>query len=209
MLPCTGAAAVILARAALPASWPRLSVAALATVCFVPATFNLRLGQMEPLVLLVLALAFVSYVRGHRVTCGVLIGVAASLKLAPLLLVILLLRRRWWHAAAATGATVAVSVASGVIALGASPLIEYVTRVMPAFARQDGWIYNQSVNGVLNRLADHSVLTVGTTLMPIAMLSLVFAAIVVAVAAGITRPGQRSSSMRGVEFACAVMAMLL
>jgi alpha-1,2-mannosyltransferase len=209
MLACTAAGCVVLSRTVLPRSWPRLELAALATFVFAPATFNLRLGQMEPVVFLLLVGALVTWMRGRRLTCGVLIGLAASLKLAPLVLIVLLLRRRWWGAALATVATAAGTTIVGVLALGAGPIAEYITRVLPALARQDGWVYNQSLGGVVNRVADHAVLTIQPEVLLIAACSTALGIAVLAVAALLTRPGERSGPVRGMEFACGLLAMLL
>jgi uncharacterized membrane protein YGL010W len=209
MLACTATAAVVLSRSVLPETWPRLELAAIATFAFVPATFNLRLGQMEPLIFLILVLALVAYTRGRRLTCGALIGVAASLKLAPLVLIVLLLRRRWWRAAIVSACTVAASTVIGVLALGTAPLVEYATHVMPAFARQDGWIYNQSLNGVVDRLADHSVLGIEPGLLLIGVATAALGLVVLGLSTLLTSAGERSRTTRGMEFSCGVMAMLL
>ena len=209
MLACTATSAVILSATLLPKTWPRLELAALATFAFVPATFNLRLGQMEPVVLLALVLALVAYLRGRQLTCGVLIGLAASLKLAPLVLIVLLVRRRWWRGALASVATVAATVGVGALALGTGPLVEYATRVVPAFAREDGWLYNQSLGGVVNRLADHSVLTIEPSILPLAAIGVALGACVFAITAALTSCQERSSAARAMEYACGVVGMLL
>ena len=164
---------------------------------------------MEPVVLLLLALALLAYLDGRRVRCGVLIGCAASLKLAPLLLVLLLLRRRWWRAGAASLGAVLATTAAGVLALGTGPLVEYVTKVMPALARQNGWLYNQSLSGALNRAAGHAVLTVQPPIPALAVSAVLLSVAVVAATLWLARPEHVTRSRRGIEFSCMVMAMLL
>jgi hypothetical protein len=79
---CTVAGAFVVARTALPESWPRTEIALLGALAFCPATYNYWHGQMNPVIFLLLALAFRSWVRGREVSCGVLLGLAAGIKLA-------------------------------------------------------------------------------------------------------------------------------
>ena len=109
---CTAVAAAIAAFALLPRTWPRLEIAALVTFLFSAATYNYWHGQMNPLIFLLLALALHAWVHEQQTRFGVLIGIAASIKLAPILLIVLIVRRRWWRAAAACAVTVAVGVAA-------------------------------------------------------------------------------------------------
>jgi len=206
---CTTAAAGIAAFELLPRAWPRLELTVLASFLYSAATYNYWHGQMNPVIFLLLALALRSWLHGQQTRFGVLIGVAASIKLAPILLVVLMVRRGWWRAAIACAATVAAGLALGIATLGFSTLHEYVTGVLPVLSAQDGWLYNQSVSGVLNRLAGHAVLvpqpgstaiTLATYAVLVAMLALLFFAV---------RPGTRSMQLRGAEFAAATLLMLL
>ncbi|MEA2671740.1 MAG: alpha,2-mannosyltransferase, partial [Chloroflexota bacterium] len=96
-LACTVGGSVLVARALLPRSWPGTRLGISAALLFAPATYNLWHGQANPLILLLLALAMRSWVRGEQGRCGTLLGIAAAVKLAPLVLVVMLLRRRWWR----------------------------------------------------------------------------------------------------------------
>jgi alpha-1,2-mannosyltransferase len=206
---CTAVAAAIAAFALLPRTWPRLEIAALGTFLFSAATYNYWHGQMNPLIFLLLALALHTWVHGQQTRFGVLIGIAASIKLAPILLIVLIVRRRWWRAVAACAVTVAVGLAVGVVTLGTATLHEYVTRVLPVLSAQDGWLYNQSISGVVSRLFGHAVLVpqAGSLLISLvtyavlaAMLGLLFFAI---------GPAARSRQISGAEFAAATLLMLL
>jgi alpha-1,2-mannosyltransferase len=206
---CTTIAAGIVAFELLPRGWPRLELTALASFLYSAATYNYWHGQMNPVIFLLLALALRSWLHGRQTWFGVLIGVAASIKLAPIILVLLMVRRGWWRAAVACGATVIAGLALGIATLGFSTLHEYVTGVLPVLSAQDGWLYNQSVSGVLNRLAGHAVLvpqpaSLLITLATYAILALMLALLFFAVA-----PGVRSMQMRGAEFAAATLLMLL
>jgi alpha-1,2-mannosyltransferase len=206
---CTGAAAAITAYELLPRTWPRIEIVALATFLYSAATYNYWHGQMNPVIFLLLALALRAWLHGQQTRFGVLIGVAASIKLAPIILIVLIVRRGWWRAGIACVATVVAGLALGIAALGVSTLHEYVTGVLPVLSAQDGWLYNQSVSGVINRVAGHAVLVpqAGSTLISLAtyavlavMLLLLFLAV---------QGGERSRQLRGAEFAAGTLLMLL
>src|SRR4029077_11686573 len=77
------------------------------------------------------------------------------------------------------------------------------------FAREDGWLYNQSLSGVVNRLADHSVLTIEPSILAVAAIGVALGGCVVAITAALTAVKERSSPARALEYACGVVAMLL
>jgi alpha-1,2-mannosyltransferase len=206
---CTIAAAVILARTALPQAWPRVELGVLAALTFAPATYNYWHGQINPLIFLLLVLAYQAYVRDRDVVCGVCIGLAAGIKLAPIVLVLLLLRRHLWRGAAAALVTAGLTVVVGFVVLGASASQTFLTSVLPALNRATGWIYNQSLGGLVSRLGGQSVLRVQPTSVAVTAASVVAALAVLAVATWTVRPGKRTSADRGAEFGLGVTAMML
>lgn len=201
--------AVITARALLPSSWPRVRIALLVALTFPPATYNLWHGQMNTIIFLLLSIALSDYVSGHRTRCGIVLGIAAGIKIAPIVLLLVLLRRGWWRGALAGVATGAGTVAVGVAALGWSVTRQYLTSVLPVLNRDDGWIYNQTWNGVVDRLAGHSVLTVDTPAIWLHAIGTVLSVATVAVVLVAVSSHERGRAERGVEFACGVTAMLL
>jgi alpha-1,2-mannosyltransferase len=206
---CTVAGAFVVARTALPESWPRTEIALLGALAFCPATYNYWHGQMNPVIFLLLALAFRSWVRGREVSCGVLLGLAAGIKLAPAVLIVVLLRRRWWRGTAAMALTGLASLGVAALAIGPSTIRTFVTGVLPSLTRETGWLYNQSLSGALSRAADHSVLDIQATLPWLHDLSLLGSVALLGVAAWAVRPGGRDAAERGAEFGVAVTAMLL
>ncbi len=201
--------AVITARALLPKAWPRARIGVFVALTFPPATYNLWHGQMNTVIFLLLAVALSDYLSGHRTRCAVVLGVAAGIKIAPVVLLIVLVRRGWWRAALAGVATAAATVAVGIGALGWSVTHQYLTSVLPVLNRDNGWIYNQTWNGVVDRLAQHSVLTVDAPSLWLhgvatALSLLTVAALLVAVSRR-----ERTRAERGAEFACGVIVMLL
>ena len=208
-LATTVIAAVIVARTALPASWPRLELAVIAAVAFGPAAYNYWHGQINGVIFLLLAIAYWAYVTGRGRTAGVVLGLAAGIKVAPIVLLLLLLRRRWWQASAAMVATVVATIGLGVLALGTAATRTFVTTVLPALSRPMGWLYNQSLAAAVSRLVDHSVLTVQPTPLPIIVASVALSALLLGVATWAVRPGPRTQPERSGEFGLGVLAMLL
>jgi alpha-1,2-mannosyltransferase len=203
------AGCILVARTVLPEAWPRVELAILAAFLFGPAVYNLWLGQMNPVIFLLLALALHSWVRGHEIRCGVFIGIAAAIKLAPIVLLILLLRRRWWKGAGATAAVLALSAGSGVLAFGVHTTVEYVQSVLPVLSRDDGWLYNQSWFGVVNRLGAHSVLAFEPGVLAMRVVELSLAAVSVLAAAWTVRSAETDPTRRGAQFGAGILAMLL
>jgi hypothetical protein len=209
LLACTVAGTAIIAFELLPATWPRLELTAVFAFLYAPVTYNLWHGQMSAVVYLFLALALRSWLRGKQLSLGVYIGIAALIKIAPVMLIVLLLRRRWWAACASLAVTLAIGVGGGILTLGAGTLREYVTRVLPVLGQQNGWIYNQSATGALNRLTGHSVLAFQPPSIVLTIATVAIAVAAVAAVAWLVRPSEVSRDVRGAQFAVAILAMLL
>ena len=208
-LACTVAGALVVARTALPESWPRTDIALLAAFAFGPAAYNYWHGQMNPVIFLLLALAYRAWVRDRELPAGVLLGLAGGVKVAPAVLILVLLRRGWWRGAAAMVATGLASVGVAAAVIGVNGVRTFFDTVLPALTRETGWIYNQSLGGLLSRAGDHSVLSVGPGSTALHVAVLAGAVALLGVAAWVVRPGQRDEAERGAEFGLALTAMLL
>ncbi|MFE9098567.1 glycosyltransferase 87 family protein [Streptomyces sp. NPDC007264] len=134
--------------------WFGWALAACALALFEPVRDTFSFGQVN-LLLLALVLAdarLLSTGRGHRAGAG--IGLAAAVKLTPALFIgLLLLARRWRAAAVAT----AVAVSATALAAWAAPDASrfYWTHALWDTGRvgRTDYISNQSLQGVLARLA--------------------------------------------------------
>jgi alpha-1,2-mannosyltransferase len=203
------AGSIIAARALLPAGWPSTRLAVLAALIYAPATYNLWHGQMNSVVFLLLALAVSDYVAGREIRCGTWIGLAAGIKVAPVLLLFLLVRRGWMRGAVAGGAVGAGTLVVGGLLLGLDDTRQWFTAVLPTLSRDNGWIYNQTWNGVLSRLGDHSVLNPDASALWVKLGATVLGVAGLAAVLWVTRSGYRRTAERGAEFGAAVLAMLL
>ena len=208
-LACTVAAAVIVVRTALPARWPRLQLAVLAALAFAPAAYNYWHGQINGVILLLLSVAYWGYVRDRRLTVGIALGVAAGIKVAPVVLLLLLLRRGWWRSAAAMLATVAATVVTAIVALGPATTATFVSTVLPVLSRANGWLYDQSLTGLVSRVANQSVLVVHPVALTVSAACTLAGAAVLAAALLTAQRSPRSDAERGAEFGMGVTAMLL
>jgi hypothetical protein len=209
LLACSVAGTAIIAFELLPASWPRLELTAIFSLLYAPITYNLWHGQMSAVVYLFLALALRSWLRDKPVSLGVYIGLAALIKIAPVLLIVLLIRRRWWAACVSLAVTLVVGVGGGILALGAGTLREYVTSVLPVLGQQNGWIYNQSAAGALNRLLGHSVLTFQASITILTVLNVLLVVAALGVVAWLVKPAATPRDIRGTQFGLGILAMLL
>jgi alpha-1,2-mannosyltransferase len=149
---CVLALGLVLDRV-LPPAWAPAAVAALTAAALVvePVRATLMFGQVN---LLLLALLVPDLLRPDRRYAGVLTGVAAGIKLTPLLFVVfLLLVRRPTAAARAVGAFAATVALGFVVAPGASTAF-WSEVVWDARRPGDvGYASNQSVRGAMTRLA--------------------------------------------------------
>lgn len=124
------------------ASWPELLVMTYGAGSFAPITGSLRMGQVNLLVLLLLALAF----RGVR--SGTTVALASSIKLAPVVGLLALVA----HGPAGRKRLLAGALGFGVLAL----LPNLLTGFHPPLFRMftpDAYYTDESVNGFLSRLA--------------------------------------------------------
>jgi alpha-1,2-mannosyltransferase len=208
-LACSLAGAVIVARGSLPARWPRDELAVLAALAFAPVAYNYWHGQINPVVFLLLAVAFRQYVSGRQVSCGAILGLAAGIKVAPLVLAVLLLRRRWWRGSLAMLAATGLTFLAGYAVLGGAVTQHYLQTIFPTLNRGAGWIYNQSLGGVVARLGGHSVLNVDAPSLLIQLAGLAAGAALLTLTAWAVRPDRERTGDRGMEFGLGVLAMLL
>jgi hypothetical protein len=209
LLACSIVGTAIIAFELLPASWPRLELTAIFSLLYTPVTYSLWHGQMSAVVYLFLALALRAWLRDKPISLGVYIGIAALIKIAPVLLIVLLIRRRWWAACTSLAVTLAVGIGGGVVTLGIGTLREYVTSVLPVLGQQNGWIYNQSAAGAVNRLLGHSVLAFQASIPILTVLNVVLVVVAMGAVAWLVRPAGAPREVRGAQFGLATLAMLL
>ena len=203
------AGTLIAAMAVLPPSLPRVRIAVLSALLFPLATYNLWHGQMNQIIFLMMAAALWCYVNRKYRLFAAIIAVATAIKLAPALLALMLIRRRLWAALAIqVGLTVAIF-GAGILAVGVDATRFWFQVVLPVLSRGNGWLYNQSWNGVLHRLLNNSVLEFQTTPLWLTLSVLLFELTTVWFLWTAIHPRREDKAQLSGEFAVAVCAMLL
>ncbi len=134
----------------LSPTWAARWVAVVLTFTFFPLHVDVAQGQTNLLVLALLALGVVGILRGHS-QAGAWLGVAAAIKLTPLLLLGWLLIERRWRAAGFLALGFAGTTALGAL-VRPSDTVTFFGQVLPALARGTAYYSNQSLAGVLGRL---------------------------------------------------------
>jgi alpha-1,2-mannosyltransferase len=175
---------------------------AAAAIWLEPERTNLKYGQVNALLtVMVLAdLALIERGRGRR-SGGVLIGIAAGIKLTPALFAVYLLATRRYRAAATAAGTFAATVAAG-FALVPGDAARYweLSLLDPAHVGRIQNVANQSLLGALARVL--GTLSVGPVWLPVAA---AVALIGVALAARAGRAGQAAQAFA----LCAVTSLLI
>jgi hypothetical protein len=119
---------------------------------FLPLIWAMAIGQTSLLVLVLLTGALLAFRRGADAAAGVLVGVAATVKLTPALLAVYFAWRRRHRAALAAGATFAALQAAGVALLGWEVHRIFYLELLPAMAGGTCYFLNQSLGALFNRL---------------------------------------------------------
>ncbi len=110
--------------------WSLLPIVGLGLLCS-PIRTQVSQGQWNALLLLLLTLAWVGERRGHDSWAGLCVGIAATLKLFPILILFYFaIRRRWRAVIAGFAGVVALSLITVPI-LGVDAFPTYINRVLP------------------------------------------------------------------------------
>ena len=158
-----------------PTRWAVAAVL-VATLSFYPLWVDVAQGQANLLVLLLVTIGIVGILRG-RPPFGTAIGIAAALKLTPLILVVwLLLDRRFRAAAFVLGGFAIVTLAGALLRF--QDTVAYFGQVLPALASGTAFYANQSLAGVLDRTLSSNAYTQPWINLPWVSLLLITAAVI-------------------------------
>jgi alpha-1,2-mannosyltransferase len=141
-------AAIVVLRWLRPTRWAMV-VIVVATLTFYPLWVDVVQGQANLLVLMLVTVGIVGILRGSP-AFGIAIGVAAALKLTPLILLAwLLLDRRLRPAAFVLGGFLLMTGAGALLRF--PDTLAYFGQVLPSLASGTAFYANQSLAGVLDR----------------------------------------------------------
>jgi len=144
------AAALLLTVRRLNPSAGAVTAIVCATVTFYPLWIDAAQGQANLLVLLLVSAGLAGIVQG-KPTFGAALGVAAALKLTPLILLAwLLMERRFREAVSMLGAFAAVTAAAALLRF--DDTLVFFRQVLPALASGTAYYANQSLAGLVSRV---------------------------------------------------------
>jgi hypothetical protein len=147
-----GAAWLIFSTLRLPFNSRTALVIGLIFLTFDPLLYNFAIGQIN-LVMLVLTTAVAwAWLRQYHLLGGVLLGLAVSIKIAPVVLFPLFLWKRGYKLVAAGLLSFFGFGGIALIFLGLSPTQTFLTVLTEFATESNAWIANQSVRGFLDRL---------------------------------------------------------
>ncbi len=126
---------------------------------FPPALFTLYKGQVNIVVLLLLAMTYWLYRKGLQTRAGLALGIAVMIKIIPaFLLLYFMWKRKYLLSLAAIGAIVVISIL-GLMFVGLTPHKTYFTEVLPSLAQPRPNPANQSLGGFFSLLFIENVYT--------------------------------------------------
>lgn len=209
-----GACAAVLAAIGR-LDWTGAVVALVLLYGYYPATVCLRLGQVEILLFLLIALSFLALKRGQDAWAGVALGFATAIKFFPGALILFLAWKRKWKAAAWGLGVAAAALAASILIAGPENFAAY-TEAWSVYAGGafSAFPLNQSLNGFFSRMFRPNIFW--PTLRGLALpglatgLWLGSAAVLGAALAWFTRKPVAVQSPRfDVEFSAAIVVLLL
>ncbi len=110
---------------------PLRRVALIGLLAVVPLRTNFQFGQQHLFVLFLLTVATWCYFRGHDVSAGAVLAVAAAVKLYPAGFVLLLVRKRRWRALAGMAVAGLLIAAAGIALFGVEPWSVFAREIVP------------------------------------------------------------------------------
>lgn len=118
-----------------------------------PVKFTLGMGQINIFLLLLISLCFLFYQRKQLYIAGILLGIASSIKLIPLILLLFFLRKKAFGVVGATVITFVVIGILGILLFGEGLTRQYFFEVLPNIPTVGNSVYyNQAFTGLLARM---------------------------------------------------------
>ncbi len=119
---------------------------------FAPALFTLYKGQINLVILFLLALTYWFYRRGNLAWVGVSLACATMIKVVPGLLILYFLWKREYKLASATTIAIVLMVVIGLLVAGLPPHLTFLQSVLPTLARPRPNPSNLSLAGFFSLL---------------------------------------------------------
>lgn len=126
-----------------------------------PVTATLLTGAMNPVLLLLLALAWAAWMRRQDVAAGSVVGAAIAIKLIPFALLPYLVVRRHFRLLAAATAVVLLGVGLDLAVTSPAHSLHYVRDMLPHLSAGSGYRENESLSGLASRLCNPATAALG------------------------------------------------
>ncbi len=175
-----------------------------------PVADTVAYGQIDIMLLLLLALALVASQREHDGLAGAAIALATLFKLYPALLLAFFVAKRQWRAL--IGFAVAMLICNGIAiaVVGWELHATYVFEVIPLIRGGTSWVENQTVNGFVSRLfAPDITATIFHHPVASAITYLTFGITVLGATWLSLRPADRTSPRYALQFSLFVILLVL
>ena len=117
-----------------------------------PALYTIYKGQVNIVILLLLAITYWLCTRNRQIIAGVALGVASMIKVIPIFLVPYALWRRRYRLGLAAAATIIIIGMIGLAIVGSGPHQTYLSTVLPSLAQPRPNPSNQSLGGFFSLL---------------------------------------------------------
>jgi hypothetical protein len=193
---------------------PRLLLSLLIVLAFQPVYSSLQLGQVDFIILFLLAVSYWAYKRDRKLLVGPCLAVAALIKLSPAILVLYFLWKREYLIFASAAATALVAGLTALLLAGRDSVLTFATTILPALLKGTAFFQNQSLNGFFSRLFVHHGRFYSLQEFPSVPqargLSLLVSLALLGVAAYLTRHAIRKHELRfDLELSLVMVPMLL
>jgi hypothetical protein len=193
---------------------PRLLLSLLLVLAFQPVYSSLQLGQVDFIILLLLAVSYWAYKRDKKLLVGPCLAIAALIKLSPAVLILYFLWKREYLVVVSAAATALVAGLAALLLAGRDAVLTFATNILPALLKGTAFFQNQSLNGFFSRLFVHHGRFYSLQEFPSVPqargLSLLASLVLLGVAAYLTRHPIRKDSLRfDLEFSMVMVLMLL
>lgn len=123
-------------------------------VTFFPVTATLLTGAMNPVLLLLLTLAWAAWLRRRDAVAGGVVGAAIVIKLIPAALIPYLLVRRHIRLLLVAAAAALVGVALGLVVTSPAHSLHYFRDMLPQLSAGSGYRENESLSGLASRVCN-------------------------------------------------------
>jgi alpha-1,2-mannosyltransferase len=117
-----------------------------------PILDSLLLAQTDAVILMLLVISFCAYRRGRDVIAGAPLGLAAMIKISPVLLILYFLLKKETRVFASAVVVMLLLGGASLLLAGFEIHAMFVTEILPKLLAGSAHFENQSLNGFLNRL---------------------------------------------------------